>query len=177
MAEVQNQSPPVAKRRARADRRTEARIAAVQALYQIDVTETSVDGVLTEFVSFRLGTKGRKVKGKSSSGADQGLFADIVKGVCKQKTQTDEIISSSLSDDWTLERMDRVVCAILRAGAYELFSRNDIPAKVVITEYVDVARAFFDPPEPGFVNGVLDRLARVLRANEFDAAAPGTAPQ
>ena len=137
----------------RAVKRGAARLAAVQALYQIDVTGTAADGVLGEFTRHRLDELG--------SDTDHTLFADIVRGAMERRGELDEMIGSVLAEGWTLARMDRVLRAILRAGTFELFARADIPPRVTITQYVGIAHAFFSGKEPGFVNGLLDRLANV----------------
>lgn len=158
-------APREPKRRGAAAR-SAARMAAVQALYQITVTDQTAEAVLDEFVRFRL----RDGEAGDGGTPDRSLFADIVRGVIASKAVLDEMIASALVEGWSLERMDRVLHAIVRAGAYELMSRPDVPPRVAITQYVDVAHAFFDGREPGFVNGILDRLAHVLRPDEIDAA-------
>ncbi|MEQ8700594.1 MAG: transcription antitermination factor NusB [Bauldia litoralis] len=156
-----------------AGRRSASRLAAVQALYQIDVTDVGPDAVMAEFLRYRLHAKR---KGPKLGETDQAHFVSVVRGASEQRETLDRMLGSSLSEGWSLERMDRVLCATLRAGAWELFSRGDIPARVVITEYVDVANAFFDGREPGFVNGILDKLAHVLRPDEFGESGAGTKP-
>lgn len=164
----------------KAQRRGAARIAAVQALYQIELTGASPDRVLREFVAHRIGEVPHP---RDEAGAeeaigetDRELFAAIVRGACASRAELDEMVSSALAAGWSLERMDRVLRALLRAGAYELFARAETPARVVITEYVGVANAFYEGREPGFVNGVLDKLARVLRSGEMEAAGPSEPP-
>ncbi len=152
-------------------------MAAVQALYQIAVTERTAQSVLEEFIRFRLSEVIEAEDGGPQGQVqepDREMFSDIVRGVIAKRTDLDEMIAAALVEGWTLERMDRVMQAILGAGAYELFARADVPAKVVITQYVDIAHAFFDGKEPGFVNGVLDRLARSLRPEAFETSAPDT---
>jgi N utilization substance protein B len=141
-------------------RRTAARLAAVQALYQIDLTNTSVETVVAEFVKHRLG---HDMDGENFGEVDNTLFADIVRGAMERRGDLDHMIGAALTPDWPLERLETVLRAILRAGTYELLARSDVPAPVVISEYLDVAHAFFSSKEPGLVNGVLDRLARTLR--------------
>lgn len=148
-------------------RRGAARLAAVQALYQLDVTETSVERVLEEFVRFRLDGKRTADEDAPTGETDRTLFLKIVRGVGASGAELDEIIGGCLTKEWSLERMDRVLRAILRAGCYELFAIPDIPPRVVISQYVDVANAFFEGKEPGFVNGLLDRVARTLRPDEM----------
>lgn len=159
-----------------------ARLAAVQALYQIELTGTPFDRVLGEFAVHRLGAPGAPPPLDGPGGddeavgeADRELFATIVRGASTERTALDEIIGPALAPGWLLERMDRVLRAILRAGAYELKARPETPARVVITEYVDLANAFYEGREPGFVNGVLDKLARVLRPQEIGRAGPAAA--
>jgi len=161
-----SQAPRGGKAR-RPDRRTQARIAAVQALYQLSATNAAPDDVLDEFRTHRMSEAG------PAAIADKTLFTEVFQGACSDRAALNAMIEGSLSDDWALERMDRVLVALLNAGAWELLGRAETPARVVIAEYVDVARVFFDNREPAFVNGVLDRLARKLRPEEF---APAGAP-
>ncbi len=144
-------------------RRTAARLAAVQALYQIEINGGTVDGVIGEFVRHRLGQEG---EGENFGEVDQTLFADIVRGTMARASDLDGMISSVLTPDWPLDRLEVILRAVLRVGAYELFARVDVPARVVISEYLDISHAFFAGKEPGLVNGVLDRLARTLRPDE-----------
>lgn len=148
----------------RADRRTQARIAAVQALYQLSATDAAPDDVVDEFRLHRMREAG------PAATADKALFTEIVQGACSDRAALNRMIEGSLSETWALERMDRVLVALLNAGAWELHGRSETPARVVIAEYVDVARVFFDNREPAFVNGMLDRLARTLRSEEFSEA-------
>lgn len=142
-------------------RRTAARLAAVQALYQIDMTGAPTAGVVREFLGHRLERDG---EGNRLVAPDRRLFEAIVTEVMENRDDLDRGIESVLTPDWPLDRVDRVLRAILRAGAYELRDREDIPPAVVISEYVDVAKAFYSRKEPGLVNGVLDRLSRIFRA-------------
>jgi len=152
-------------------RRSVARLLAVQALYQIEITKVeasgvgAVDAVIAEFVKHRLG---QEIEGENYGEADRALFADIVAGTSSHQRELDEMISAALSDEWPLQRLETILRAILRAGAYELRARADVPPRVVISEYLDVAHAFFAGKEPGMVNGVLDRLARLLRQDDVD---------
>lgn len=155
---------PVGDRPVRGGGRHAARLAAVQAIYQIGASGGGVEQVLTEFVRHRLESPEAK---EAYSGADRALFADIVRGVSERRAALDEMIGSALAEGWTLARLDRVLHAILLAGAYELLVRTDIPPRVVISEYIDLAHAFFDGREPAMVNGVLDRLAHVVRRDEL----------
>ncbi len=140
-------------------RRSAARLAAVQALYQMDLAQTDLAEVLAQF-STR--TSGRSFEDGDVEGADFSHFKNVVEGVVREQRAIDPNINASLAADWSLERLESVMRAILRAGAYELMFRDDIPARTAISEYVNVAHAFYEGDEPGFVNGVLDRLARSL---------------
>jgi transcription antitermination protein NusB len=141
-------------------KRTVARLAAVQALYQIDLSGAKPEAVIAEFVKHRLG---REVDGQNYGEADATLFADIVRGTAARREDLDRAISDVLTPDWPLVRLETVLRAILRAGAYELVHRPDIPPRVSISEYTMVAHAFFAGKEPGLANGVLDKLGRNLR--------------
>jgi transcription antitermination protein NusB len=150
--------------------RSAARLAAVQALYQMELgqvaaTGASIDNVVREFVKHRLG---QEIDGDQYGEVDQALFADIVKGASLRRADLDGMISSALTDEWPLERLEAILRAILRAGAYELLERTDVPPRVTISEYLDVAHAFFGGKEPSLVNAVLDRLARVLRPDDLE---------
>jgi transcription antitermination protein NusB len=145
-------------------KRSVARLAAVQALYQIDVSGAQPSRVIAEFVKHRLG---RDIDGDNYGEADIALFSDIVEGTVARQAELDQAISAVLMPEWPLERLETVLRAILRAGAWELSARVDVPARVAISEYLDVAHAFFDGKEPGLVNGVLDRLAHALRPDEL----------
>lgn len=152
--------------------RSAARLAAVQALYQIDLTGISPNSVVAEFVEHRFD---KVVDGVPHEQADPGLFSDLVCGASARRDEIDGLVGDSLTDTWTVERLEKILRAILRLGAYELVARVDIPARVVITEYVDVANAFFDEGQPGLVNGVLDALARRLRHGELADSANSSA--
>ncbi len=141
--------------------RSAARLGAVQALYQMEVNGETAGEVVPEFLKYRLGTE---IEGDLYNEADQELFTDLTKGVELRLEEIDALVASALSDDWTLDRIESVARAILRAGTYELLARPDIPTKVIINEYVDLAKAFFEDSKPGFVNGVLDKLARITRS-------------
>ncbi len=147
-----------------AGRRGLARLAAVQALYQIELTSADPGAVVSEFLSHRLG---REIDGDQYADADRSFFADLVKGCTERRTDVDAIVASALPSDWPLARLESVLRAILRAGCYELLARSDVPARVVMNEYVEIAHAFFSGKEPGMVNGVLDHVARSLRAAEL----------
>jgi N utilization substance protein B len=153
-----------------ARRRSVARLAAVQALYQIDLSGAEPESVIGEFLKHRLG---REIDGERYGKADPMLFADVVRGAIERQAELDRALSETLTPEWPLERLETVLRAILRAGAYELLVRGDVPARVIISEYLDVAHAFFAGKEPGLVNGVLDKLARVLRPAELAAGKRG----
>jgi N utilization substance protein B len=148
-------------------RRSAARLAAVQALYQIELAGAPIDSVIAEFAHDGLR---REIEGERPDAFDAPLFMDIVRGASARQAELDQGISQALSADWPLERLERVLRAILRAGAYELVARADVPVPVVISEYLDIGHAFFAGKEPGLINGVLDQLARTLR---LDALAGG----
>jgi N utilization substance protein B len=142
-------------------RRTVARLAAVQALYQLELNPAlDAEAVVREFARYRLG---HEIEGDQLAEADPALFGEIVRGVAADQERLDADISAALVDDWPLGRLDSVLRAILRAGAWELLQRPDVPARVSISEYVSIAHAFFTEKEPAFANGVLDRLGRSLR--------------
>ncbi|MEO4044696.1 transcription antitermination factor NusB [Hoeflea sp. CAU 1731] len=143
-----------------ANKRGAARLSAVQALYQMDVGGTGVLEVVREYELHRLG---KEIDGDQYREADAAWFRAIVSGVVEQQKQLDPLIRSALLEDWPLSRIDSTLRAILRAGTYELVNRRDVPVAVIVTEYVDVAGAFFDEDEPKMVNAVLDRLAKKLR--------------
>jgi len=149
---------------ARGVERSAARLAAVQALYQMEVTEKGLNEVFAEFETFWLGNE---IEGERYNDAEVAFFQDILSGVLADQGPLDRLIDKTLVDGWPLARIVSVLRAILRAGAYELKKRGDIPARVVIKEYVDVAGAFFGLEEAGMINAVLDNMARHLRAAEF----------
>ena len=140
--------------------RSAARLAAVQALYQQEMEETPTARLLKEFHDHRLGAT---IEDAQYHAAERDFFDDIVTGADARRAEIDGLISQRLAEGWTLERLDRPMRAILRAGAYELIARPDVPVATVITEYVDVAHAFFDKRESGFVNGLLDAIAKEAR--------------
>ena len=146
-------------------RRSAARLAAVQALYQIDHSGASPDIVVEEFLRFRLGDS---FDTENDVAPQKALFTEIVRGTSGRISAIDETISTALSNKWTFDRLEFILRAVLRAGIYELEAART-PARVVISEYVDVAHAFYDGQEPGMVNGILDRVARRVRGEEFGA--------
>lgn len=155
-------APPHEKRKA--NRRGAARLAAVQALYQMDVAGTPLNEILAEFESHWIG---REVEGEQYLPAEAAFFRDIVGGVVREQRRLDPLIDKALSKGWPLKRIEALLRAVLRAGAYELDHRKDVPARVIVSEYVDVAHAFVEADETGMVNAVLDQLAREMRAAEF----------
>lgn len=150
----------------KANKRGAARLAAVQALYQMDMAGSGLNDILAEFESHWLG---REVEGAQYLPAEAAFFRDVVTGVVREQRVLDPMIDDALQQGWPLKRIEAVIRAALRAGAYELSHRRDIPARVVITEYADVAAAFVERDETGMVNAVLDQLARKLRGEEFTA--------
>lgn len=150
--------------------RSAARLAAVQALYQMDVSGKSVIEALAEFEAFWIG---REVDGITFKPSDIDFFRSILSGVVENQRAIDVKIDHALSEAWPLKRIEAVLRAILRAGGYEMMFRKDVPARVVISEYVDVAHGFYGDDEPGLVNAVLDKLARDVRPGELDKKATG----
>ena len=150
--------------------RRAARLGAVQALYQIELSGGPAETVLREFLEHRLA---EEIEGVSLGAADRSLFAGLVRGVAAEQAPLDDLLSAVLAEGWPVERLETLLKVILRAGAYELGYRPDIPPRATITEYVNLAQAFFDGKEPGLANGVLDRLAHELRPEAFEAQADG----
>ena len=144
----------------RSQSRSAARLAAVQALYQLEMEGSAVAPLLHQFHQHRLGAT---IEGATYVEAEQGFFDDVVKGVDARRGEIDGLIVGKLAQGWALERLDRPMRAILRAGTYELIARPDVPVASVISEYVDVAKAFYDKKESGFVNGLLDAVAKDAR--------------
>jgi transcription antitermination protein NusB len=146
------------------ERRSAARLAAVQALYQMDLTQKGLIDIISEFERHWMG---KEIEGDLYKPTDSGLFRTVVQGVLDQQKRIDPTIDDLLAKGWPLKRIETVMRAILRAGAYELMMTPDVPVKVVISEYVDIARAFFEKDETSMVNAVLDRLARDCRGGEL----------
>jgi N utilization substance protein B len=140
-----------------ANQRGAARLAAVQALYQMDVGRQTLEDTLSQFSAHMLG---REVEGEQYLPADADFFRQIVSGVIKSQLDIDPTIDKALSHDWPVGRIDATLRAILRAAAFELLRRRDIPPGVVIAEYVDIAKAFYEDDAPGMVHAVLDTVAR-----------------
>lgn len=147
-----------------ANKRGAARLGAVQALYQMDIGGTPLQQVVAEFESVRLG---KEIDGEQYLEADAAYFRGILAGVVKEQVQLDPLIHKALTSDWPLARIDSLLRAVLRAATFEILKRKDVPAKVIINEYVDVTKAYFLEDEPKMVNGVLDHIARDVRASEF----------
>jgi N utilization substance protein B len=143
-----------------ANQRGAARLAAVQALYQMDIGGSGVLEIVAEYETHRLG---QEIDGDTYLKADASWFRSIVAGVVREQRLLDPMIGAALQDDWALSRLDSTVRAILRAGTFELKERKDVPIAVIVTEYVEIAKAFFDDEEPKLVNAVLDRIAKQLR--------------
>jgi N utilization substance protein B len=149
--------------------RSAARLSAVQALYQMDVGGASLESILAEFVHGSL-----KLPGDEELPEAEGkFFRDVVTGVVREQRTLDPLVDDALAAGWPLARVEAVLRAVLRAGAYELLHRTDVPARVVVSEYVNVAAAFLDGDETGMVNAVLDQLARRARGTEFQESASG----
>ena len=144
----------------RSKSRSAARLAAVQALYQLDMEGTPLATLLHEFHQHRLGAT---IEDVTYADAEESFFDDVVTGVDKRRGEIDAMITARLSKGWSLERLDKPMRQILRAGAYELIARKDVPTGTVISEYVDVAHAFYDKREAGFVNGLLVGVAKDVR--------------
>ncbi|MBB4954310.1 N utilization substance protein B [Agrobacterium vitis] len=144
-----------------ANQRGAARLAAVQALYQMDMAGSGVLEVVAEYETHRLG---QELDGETYLKADASWFRSLVAGVVRDQTKIDPLIRQALQDDWSLSRVDSTVRAILRAGTFELLERKDVPVAVIVTEYVEIAHAFFQEDEPKLVNAVLDRIAKQVRS-------------
>ena len=140
--------------------RSVARLAAVQALYQMDVSGHGAEGVVREFHDYRFD---RDMEGERLASADEAWFAVVVRGVAADQIEIDRDIRRRLAAGWKLERLDATVRAILRAGVFELIRQREVPIEVVIDEYLEITKSFFEGPEPGFVNAALDAIATDVR--------------
>jgi N utilization substance protein B len=150
----------------RARQRRAARIAAVQALYQIEIAGTDSNEVMLEFLEHRLD---EDMEGGFKLGKiDRELFADLIKEVGPKISDLDDMVNAVIAEDWSVDRLDTLLLIILRAGVFELAYRQDVPAKAVVNEYVDIAHGFFVGKEPNMANGMLNQIARSLRPDEFD---------
>ena len=145
----------------RSQARSAARLAAVQALYQHHLEATPTARLLDEFHQHRLG---HTIDDDEFADAEVDFFDDLVRGTIERRSEIDDLLAAKLAEGWTLARLDKTMLQILRAGAYELIARADVPVAAAISEWVDVAKAFFDDREAKFVNGVLDALAKDVRS-------------
>ena len=141
--------------------RSVARLAAVQALYQMETGGAGVEAVIREFSDHRFDTD---IEGVKLAQADEGFFGELVRGVVAEQAAVDGAVTRRLAQGWRLDRIDATARAILRVGAFEVMRRPDVPAEVAIDEYVEIAKSFFDGPEPGFINAALDAISRDERA-------------
>jgi N utilization substance protein B len=146
---------------AKAQARSVARLAAVQALYQMETAGAGAEAVIREFSDHRFD---RDLEGVRLAPADEAFFADLVRGVVADQGAIDRAVARRLAAGWRLDRIDATARSILRAGAFELMRRPDVPAEVAIDEYVEIAKSFFEGPEAGFINAALDAIARDARA-------------
>lgn len=160
--------------------RTVSRMAAVQALYQMDLAGTDAGEVIAQFLARKPESEGRNTEAggevealTSLDGGDPTFFADVVKGVVRRQREIDPLVDQQLRTGWRLVRVDSILRAILRAGVFELLERSDVPARVTINEHINIAKAFFEADEPKVVNGVLDRIAHKVRAKEFETPSEG----
>lgn len=142
------------------DARRAARLGAVQATYQMDLVGTPSEEVIDEFVDHRLG---QELEGDVYNEADIEHFTNLIRGVVTDQVRIDRAIEDSLAEGWTMTRIDSTLRAILRCGVHELVNMTDIPAPVIVNEYIDLTKAFYDGPEPKFVNGLMDRIAKAVR--------------
>ena len=139
-----------------------ARLSAVQALYQMEVSGLGVEAVIREFSDHRFDAD---IEGERLAAADELFFADLVRGVVARQGEVDGAVTKRLAQNWKLARLDATARAVLRCGAYELMAHPEIPSEVVLDQYVELAKAFFEgPTEPGFVNAALDGVARDVRS-------------
>ena len=157
-AEKQRAEPQLTSRQRRA--RTVARLAAVQALYQMELAGEGVETVISEFLNHRFDAD---IEGEPLAEADEDYFGEIVRGVVGGQRDIDDAVKARLASNWRMERLDSTLRALLRAGAWELRERQDVPREIVIDEYVELAKAFFDDAEAKFVNAALDGVARDAR--------------
>jgi N utilization substance protein B len=158
--------------------RTVSRMAAVQALYQMDLAGTDAGVVIDQFLAERIAPSAGEGDGDTETlasldGGDATFFAEVVKGVVRRQREIDPLVDQQLRIGWRLVRVDSTLRAILRAGVFELLERSDVPARVTINEYINIAKAFFEADEPKVVNGVLDRIAHKVRAKEFETPGEG----
>ena len=147
-----------------ANKRGSARLSAVQALYQMDISGAGISETVSEYEQIRIG---QEVDGEEYLDADLSWFRGIVAGVVNEQKALDPIIHEKLPDDWPLSRIDMLLRSILRCGAFELTNRKDVPARVVIAEYLEVSKAFYEAEEPRLVNAVLDAIGRDVRSEDM----------
>jgi len=159
--------PHKARQRPGPGSRTAARLAAIQALYQMRLTGEAADTVIDDFLRHRLAYPGPDAEAASLDAADLAFFRDLVDGVARESVALADMLAAVLAEDWPVERLEAVLRIILSAGAFELGHRPDVPARVVVSQYVDLAHAFLDDRQTAMANGVLDRLARHLRPEAF----------
>ncbi len=164
MTDPRKENPAEGGRRRRPSGLSAARLLAVQALYQMALNEQSARDVLREFLQHRIN---EDIEGLKHGSVNRELLTALVEGVDREAEDLDDMIAAVLDEEWTIERLEILLLALLRAATFELAERLEVPARVIISEYVDLGHAFFDGRETNFVNGLLDRLARVLRAEEF----------
>ena len=145
---------------AKSKSRSAARLASVQALYQMDMEDIGIARLLNEFHSHRLG---QEIEDAQYADADPDFFDDVVSGVDARRAEIDERVDGKLGEKWKMDRLDKTMLQILRCGTYELIARPDVPTATVIDEYLDVAHAFFDKKDAKFVNGLLDAVAKDVR--------------
>ena len=152
--------------------RSASRLAAVQALYQMDLAKTNLNDIIEEFTAIRLQGRDSDDDGQAVelASADHTYFAELVRGAVRRQRDIDPLVDQQLAAGWRLVRVDSILRAIFRAAVYELMDRIDVPARVVINEYINVAHAFFSDDQPKVVNGLLDQIARELRPAEFSKA-------
>lgn len=144
--------------------RSTARMHAVQAVYQLEINEVRLDDLIQEFQNHRLG---HDLDGEPLASADRDFFADLVAGCHKRREELDKLVESGLSLDYAMDRLETLLRALLRVAGYEMLARIDVPARVIIDEYVDLSHAFFSGNEPSLVNAVLDRVGHKVRADEM----------
>ncbi len=153
--------------------RSAARLGAVQALYQMDMAGTDLNAVVGEFAEHRLGGEvGADREGERYRQADSAFFEELIRGVVRLQRDIDPLLDERLAAGWRLTRIDSILRAVLRSAGFELMERHDVPVRVVINEYIDISRAFFEGDEPKVVNAVLDSLARHVRARELGLETP-----
>jgi N utilization substance protein B len=151
--------------------RKAARLAAIQALYQMKMADQAADPVIEDFLRYRLAGGGQDSEEVDLERADRDFFRELVRGVAREAESLDDMLTAVLAEDWPVERLEAILRLILRAGAFELGHWPQVPARVVVSQYVDLAHAFLDDRQTAMTNGVLDRLARHMRPEEFEGEA------